>query len=44
MLYVIMIIPDWLLNKMKKEIKHKKVNKIVCMSEKISNYVGLPYN
>ena len=36
--------PDWLLNKMKKEIKHKKVNKIVCMSEKISNYyVGLPY-
>ena len=28
---------------MKKEIKHKKVNKIVCMSEKISNYVGLPY-
>ena len=26
--------PDWLLNKMKKEIKHKKVNKIVCMSEK----------
>ena len=35
--------PDWLLNKMKKEIKHKKVNKTVCMSEKISNYVGLPY-
>ena len=35
--------PDWLLNKMKKEIKHKKVNKSVCMSEKISNYVGLPY-
>ena len=28
---------------MKKEIKHKKVNKSVCMSEKISNYVGLPY-
>ena len=35
--------PDWLLNKMKKEIKHKKVNKNVCMSEKISNYLGLPY-
>ena len=35
--------PDWLLNKMKKEIKHKKVNKSVCMSEKISNYVCLPY-
>ena len=28
---------------MKKEIKHKKVNKSVCMSKKISNYVGLPY-
>ena len=28
---------------MKKEIKHKKVNKSACMSKKISNYVGLPY-
>ena len=28
---------------MKKEIKHKKVNKSVCMSKKISNYVGLQY-
>ena len=35
--------PDWLLNKVKKEIKHKKVNKSDCMSKKISNYVGLPY-
>ena len=35
--------PDWLLNKVKKEIKHKKVNKSVCISKKISNYVGLPY-
>ena len=35
--------PDWLLNKVKKENKHKKVNKSVCMSKKISNYVGLPY-
>ena len=34
---------DLLLNKVKKEIKHKKVNKNFCMSEKISNYVGLPY-
>ena len=24
-------------------MKHKKVNKSVCMSEKISNYVDLPY-
>ena len=35
--------PDWLLNKVKKEIKHKKVNKSVFISKKISNYVGLPY-
>ena len=35
--------PDWLLNKVKKEIKHKKVNKSDCMSKKIYNYVGLPY-
>ena len=35
--------PDWLLNKVKKEIKHKKVNKSNCMSKKIYNYVGLPY-
>ena len=35
--------PDRLLNKVKKEIKHKKVNKCVCMSKKISNYVVLPY-
>ena len=27
---------------MKKEMKHKKINKSVCMSEKISNYFGLP--
>ena len=33
--------PDWLLNKMKKEIKHKKVNKSVCMSEK--DIYLLPY-
>ena len=33
--------PNWLLNKVKKEIKHKKVNKSVCMSKKISNYVVL---
>ena len=35
--------PDWLLNKVKKEIKHKKVNKSNCMSKKIYNYVGLSY-
>ena len=35
--------PDWLLNKMKKEIKHKKVNKSDRMSKKKCNYVGLPY-
>ena len=28
---------------MKKEMKHKKINKSVCMSEKIYNYFGLPY-
>ena len=36
--------PDWLLNKVKKEIKHKKVIKSVCMYKKIYNNVGLPYN
>ena len=35
--------PDWLLNKVKKEIKHKKVNENNCMRKKIYNYVGLPY-
>ena len=35
--------PDWLLNKVKKEIKHEKVNKSNAMSKKIYNYVGLPY-
>ena len=35
--------PDWLLNKVKKEIKHEKVNKSNCMSKKIYNYVVLPY-
>ena len=35
--------PDWLLNKMKKDIKHEKVNKSDGMSKKIYNYVGLPY-
>ena len=34
---------DWLLNKVKKEIKHKKVNTRDRMNEKVYNYVGLPY-
>ena len=35
--------PDWLLNKVKKEIKNEKVNKSDCLSKKIYDYVGLPY-
>ena len=35
--------PDWLLNKIKKEIKHKKVNKNDHISKKKYSYVGLPY-
>ena len=34
---------DWLLHKVKKEIKHKKANKSDCMIKKIYDYVGLPY-
>ena len=34
MLYMIMITPDWLLNKVKKIIKHKKVNKSDCINNK----------
>ena len=33
----------WLLNKVKKEIKHKKVNKSDCMNKEKYNYVALPY-
>ena len=35
--------PDWLLNKVKKEIKHKKVNKSDCINKEKYDYVGLPY-
>ena len=36
--------PDWLLNKVKKEIKqHEEVNKSDCMTKMICNYFGLPY-
>ena len=35
--------PDWLLNKIKKEIKHKKVNKSDHISKEKYNCVGLPY-
>ena len=35
--------PDWLLNKIKKEIKHKKVNKSNYISKEKYNYVGLAY-
>ena len=35
--------PDWLLNKIKKEIKYKKVNKSDHISKEKYNYVGLPY-
>ena len=35
--------PDWLLNKIKKEIKHKKVDKNDHISKEKCNYVGLPY-
>ena len=35
--------PDWLLNKIKKEIKHEKVNKSDHISKEKNNYVGLPY-
>ena len=41
MLYVRMI--TQIGYKVKKEIKHKKVNKSDFMSKKISNCVGLPY-
>ena len=36
--------PDWLLNKMKKEIKHKEVNKSDCINKNISNYCMLVYH
>ena len=35
--------PDWLLIKMKKEIKHKKVNKSNRICKEKYNYAGLPY-
>ena len=35
--------PDWLLNRIKKEIKHKKVNKSDHISKEKCKYVGLPY-
>ena len=35
--------PDWLLNKVKKEIKHKKVYKSDRINKDKYNYVGLPY-
>ena len=35
--------PDWLLNKVKKEITFKKVNKSDRIRKEKYNYVGLPY-
>ena len=43
MLYVIMITQIGLINKVKKEIKHKKVYKSNCINKEKYNYVGLPY-